>query len=123
MNKQQYLAELLSDGQDWIDENIEYYDSFGEAYDDMELVITGNDNGSYYCSSYKAEQALEGVMWDEEIADLCRDFGFDGIPTEKGPEACDVIVRCALLCYIYGDLEEYWDDNKEEEGDEENLSD
>lgn len=119
MNKQEYLVDLLEAGQDWIDENIEDYDNFSDAYWEMELVITGNDNGSYYCNSYKAEEAVSGVLWDEEIVEAVKELGFDGMPTDKGPEALDVIVRIALLSYIYSDLEDYWDDNKEDEEEEE----
>ena len=120
MNKQEYLIELLGAGQDYLDDAFEWDSTrdFEEVSQEMELVITGNDNGSYYCSRYKAEQAVSGVLWDEEIVDLVRDLGYEGLPTDKGPEALDVIVRYALLPYIYSDLEDYWESKREDQEDE-----
>lgn len=112
MNKQQYIENLLADAKDWIDENAEYYDRFDDAYDEMQMVITGNDNGSYYCSTRRAEESLSGVMWDNDVIELCKDLGYDGIPTEKGAEACDVIVRYVLCGDIYGEAEDYFDEVK-----------
>lgn len=101
MNKNDYIDALRSDGYDYIDEYFECSfdpdDEFSDIYDDLELRITGNDNGSYYCSTAKATEAIAEAMWDEEVVDLIRDLGYDGIPTDKGPEAVDVIIRYALL--------------------------
>lgn len=119
MDKNGYLSELYADGREWIEENVEYYDSFDDAYFDMELTITGNDNGSYYCNSYKAREALEGVLWDDDVVDAIRDMGFDGMPTDRGPETCDVLVRIALLGELYSKLEDYFDELKEEQEEEE----
>lgn len=115
MNKQEYLDELLSAGQEYLDEAYEWDSSkeFDEVYPEMELVITGNDNGSYYCNRAKAEDAVKDAIWCEEIVELVRDLGFDGLPTDKGPEALDVLIRIALLSEIYSDLEYYWDEKKE----------
>lgn len=116
MNKQDYIDELKSDGEDWIDDYFyESYDpdyDFSDVYPDMELSITGNDNGSYYCSTAKAQEAIAEAMWDEEVVNAVRDMGFDGIPTDKGPEAVDVIIRIALLGEVISELEDYFDENK-----------
>lgn len=76
------------------------------------MSITGNDNGSFYCSSAKAKEAISDAMWDEEIVDLIRELGYDGIPTDKGPEAVDVIIRYVLIGEVYSELEDYFDENK-----------
>lgn len=116
MNKQEYLEEILESGKEWIDDyfygSFDPSDEFSDIYDDMQMVITGNDNGSFYCSSAKAREAISDAMWDEEVVDLIRELGYDGIPTDKGPEAVDVMIRYALVGEIYSDLEEYFYDSK-----------
>lgn len=116
MNKRDYLEELESDGIDYIDEyfrdSFDPDEDFSDIYSDMELRITGNDNGSYYCNSAKAQEAIAEAMWDEDIVNAVRELGYDGIPTDKGPEAVDVIIRIVLLGEIYSDLEEYFEENK-----------
>ena len=57
--------------------------------------VTGNASGSYYCNSWKAEEAL-AHNWDL-LADALDEFGGDTDILRKGPEACDVTIRCYLL--------------------------
>ena len=116
MNKQEYLDELLESGKEWIDDyfygSFDPDEDFSDIYDEMQMVITGNDNGSFYCSTAKAKEAIADAMWDEEVVDAVRELGYDGIPTDKGPEAVDVIIRYALLGEVYSELEDYFDENK-----------
>lgn len=113
MNFAEYQREVLSDGEEYILENIDEFDDWDTLYEEMELTITGNDNGSYYCNSAKAEEALAGVTFDSEVAMYLRDYGYeDGLPTEKGPETCDVLVRFAALQAVYSDLENFYEDHK-----------
>ena len=57
--------------------------------------VTGNASGSYYCNSYKAEEALVG-NWDL-AAEALECFGNDFNAFEKGAEWVDVVIRCYLL--------------------------
>ena len=58
--------------------------------------VTGNASGSYYCNSWKAEEALSH-NWDL-LSEALREFGQDGTDIlEKGAEAMDVTIRCYLL--------------------------
>lgn len=58
--------------------------------------VTGNASGSYYCNSYKAEEAL-AHNWDL-LAEALEEFGQDGTDVLKqGAEAMDVTIRCYLL--------------------------
>jgi hypothetical protein len=69
-----------------------------ELHDDLWICdsVTGNASGSYYCNSYKAEQALVG-NWDL-LAEALSEFDCDDInPIAKGAEWCDVTIRCYLL--------------------------
>lgn len=115
MNRHEYEEQVLSDCKDWIDENHEYYSSFESARDDMELAVTGNDNGSYYCNSYKAEQAVGGVIFDSSISDLLQfHLGVEGgIPTHRGAETADVYVRIAIFYELSNEIESYFDEVKE----------
>ena len=57
--------------------------------------VTGNGSGSYWFSTYKAEEAL-CHNWDI-LADAISEFGGDVDVLRQGAEACDVTIRCYLL--------------------------
>lgn len=58
--------------------------------------VTGNATGSYYCNTWKAEEALSH-NWDL-LAEALAEFGQDGTDVLKqGAEAMDVTIRCYLL--------------------------
>lgn len=106
-----------------INENMAYANDWEEMYDMLFIddAVTGNGSGSYYCNSYKAEQAVSGIIFDEEAVDEFRGMGYDGIPTEMGAESCDVIARCIALGLVSGELENYYNsliEAAEEEEDE-----
>jgi len=72
--------------------------------------VTGNASGSYFCNSYKAEEALAG-NWGL-AAEALEMFGCDGInPFDKGAEWVDVTIRCYLLNSCISD---YIENNEEE---------
>lgn len=115
MDYKQYINDIKDDCIDFIDDNINYYDDFESLYDEMCLVVTGNDVGSYYCNSFKAKEAVEDAIWDNDIIKAVKDLGYhSGIPTDDGPEACDVIIRCALIYHVYNEVQDYFDELKEE---------
>lgn len=118
MNKEQYIDEIRADGIDFIDENYDQYDSYDLLWEEMQNVITGNYNGSYYFSRAKAAESVSDVIWDEDIVDMCNGLGYHGVPTEMGAEACDVIVRYCLIDELYGEFEDYYNDLREEEEEE-----
>lgn len=120
----EYQEEVKSDAMDAIKENLEYNDSWDEMYDSlfMDDSVTGNASGSYYFNSYKAAEAISGIIFDSDAVDEFKAMGYDGIPTEEGAETCDVIARCICLGLVSGELEEYYDslnELDEEEEDEE----
>lgn len=108
MDWSEYQEEVKADAIEAIKENLEYVDSWDEMYDSLFVddSVTGNCSGSYYCNSYKAEQAVSGIIFDEEAVDEFKAFGYDGIPTEMGAETCDVIARCIALGLVSGELED-----------------
>lgn len=104
-----------------IDENVEYGNSWGDMYDMLFVddSVTGNGSGSYYFNSAKAEEAISGIIFDSDAVEDFKLFGYDGIPTEEGAEAVDVIARCICLELVAGELEEYYNSLTEDEDEDE----
>ena len=102
--KYNYLEAIKEDVREYINNEIELSD-FGsleeleEKLNDILWIndsVTGNASGSYYCNSWKAEEALSH-NWDL-LAEALENFGQDGTDIlKKGAEAMDVTIRCYLL--------------------------
>ena len=104
MENYNYLEQVTTDAKEAILENMECWD-----FDDREELeevahdklwaddsVTGNGSGSYFFSTWKAEEAL-CHNWDL-LADACEEFGQDiGEAVKQGAEFCDVTIRCYLL--------------------------
>lgn len=123
MDWNDYQNEVKSDAMEAIKENIGYCDTWEDMYDSLFVddSVTGNGSGSYYCNSYKAAEAVSGIIFDSDAVDEFKALGYDGIPTEEGAETCDVIARCICLGLVSGELEEYYDsltNNEDEDEDE-----
>lgn len=67
--------------------------------------VTGNGSGSYTFNAYEAQQNLTDLIWDEELLDLFREFGYERVPMEEGAETIDVSIRCFLLHEFTADVE------------------
>ena len=104
MEKYNYLEQVTADAKEAILENMEYWTFYDR--DELEEVardelwvddsVTGNGSGSYYCNTWKAEEAL-CHNWDL-LADACEEFGQDiGEAVKRCAEFCDVTIRCYLL--------------------------
>lgn len=118
MQYQDYLDEMEEKAKLYMYDEHDSFDTFDDIFDEMEMHLTGNANGSYTFSSRKAAQNLDGVMFDERVREGLIELGFDCMPLSKGPEACDVIVRILAIQDIRGILLNYWDTMMEEEDDE-----
>lgn len=81
------ILEKLADRDEWEQ----------ELYDDLWVVdsVTGNASGSYFCNTWKAEEAI-AHNWDI-LAEAINEFGGDADILRQGAEACDVTIRCYLL--------------------------
>lgn len=101
-----YCEAMEEDIENWIEENLaELSEQEFECGDDMadwlndrlwaEDSVTGNSSGSYWCSRYRAEEAL-AHNWGL-LEEALGEFGVEENPIEKGPEWCDVTIRCYLL--------------------------
>ncbi len=103
-----FAGYLESDSNSVIDSDLE--DALDEFYEDLFIddSVTGNGSGSYWFNSKKAEESLGEFVWDEDIIWLLEEMGYTVEEVVKqGPEAADVIIRCAMLGHVYGDVEDY----------------
>ena len=102
--KYNYLEAVKEDVREYINNEIKLLDFSSleeleeKLNDDLWINdnVTGNASGSYYCNSWKAEEALSH-NWDL-LAEALENFGQDGTDILKqGSEAMDVTIRCYLL--------------------------
>lgn len=121
MDWNEYMEAVKADAKEAIKENLDYCEDWESMYDELFIndSVTGNGSGSYYFNSAKAEKAVQGIIFEDEAIEAFKEYGYEGIPTEKGAESCDVIARCIALGYISGEHEEYFDELKEEAEEEE----
>lgn len=98
-----YLEAVKNDVREYIENEIDLKDFTREELEEKlnnDLwnmdSITGNASGSYTFNSYEAGENLNG-NWDL-LADALDEFGDTSTNAfRKGPEWCDVTIRCYLL--------------------------
>lgn len=103
MEKYDYLEAVTNDVRDYISNEIDYKDF--DSLDDLREYlndrlwdcddVTGNGSGSYTFCAYDAEENLCHNWYLLEEA--CNEFGWLDEAIQRGPEACDVTIRCYLL--------------------------
>lgn len=86
------------------------------AYDS----VTGNGSGSYFFSTWKAEEAICHNY--DLLSEAMSEFGCEPNDLAKGAEWADVTIRCYLLnqCIheVLDEIEEEMEDEEEEEVEE-----
>lgn len=105
-----YREAMYDDIKEYISENINLSDYDGreeleEYLNDTlwtEDSVTGNASGSYWFSSYKAEEAI-CHNWDI-LAEACNEFCCECDVLNKGAEWADVTIRCYLLGEVIGEV-------------------
>lgn len=98
-----YMETMKEDIKDYINNEITLSDfsdrdELEEYLNDTlwtEDSVTGNASGSYYCSAWKAEEAICHNL--DLLAEAIEEFGSEKNVLEKGAEWCDVTIRCYLL--------------------------
>ena len=107
MERYNYLEEMTVDIIDYIKDNytneeiiekLESRDEWAqELNDDLWTVdsVTGNASGSYFCNSWKAEEAIAHNL--ELLGEAMAEFFYDCNALQNGAEWCDVTIRCYLL--------------------------
>lgn len=117
--KYNYLESVKADVKEYIENEVDFQEwkenreGLEEELNDSLWVndsVTGNASGSYFCNTWKAEEALNH-NWDE-IENAAREFEYDPVISsdgyEYGAEWWDITIRCYYLnSAIYEALDEY----------------
>jgi predicted PhzF superfamily epimerase YddE/YHI9 len=124
MERYDYEHEVRSDLKQWLKDEyfpykgIESADDMTSrardyAYDDafVEDAVTGNASGSYFCNSWKAEEAVCHNL--DLLREAIEEFGGDIGKAMESAESADVTIRCYILGQVF---DEVWDEVKEEFG-------
>lgn len=120
MTNYNYLENIKADVKEYIDNEINLKD-FSDREELEEKLnedlwtcdsVTGNASGSYYCNSWKAEEAL-AHNWDL-LAEAMEEFGCEVDLLEKGAEWADVTIRCYLLGQAIGEVLDEMEEELEE---------
>lgn len=100
-----YLENVIDDVKNVVVNDYDYKNELKESREDFEQrlndelwtndLVTGNGSGSYTFNAYKAEEYLCHNF--DLLAEALREFGCGLDYLERGPEACDVTIRCYLL--------------------------
>ena len=105
MERYNYLEAVAEDVREYINEEINLDEWRGDRegleqdlYDDLFISdsVTGNASGSYYCNTWKAEEALCHNL--DLLGEALSGFGSDPeYLLKNGAEAADVTIRCYVL--------------------------
>lgn len=111
-----YIEETKENAKDYIRDNFDYISDIDSLRDDLFLddTVTGNASGSYTCNTWKAQENVKNLIWDDDFIDnLKMYYGEDiGDLIKRGAETVDVTARCLALDFI--DIEEIYNEIKEE---------
>lgn len=106
MEKYNYYSAIRADIERYLDENeIELNeDTFEDVYDELwdEDSVTGNGSGSYWMSTWDAEEALCHNF--DTLIEAMDDLGYTGDTAISDPEGADVLIRCYMLRDVLSDL-------------------
>ena len=108
MDRYNYNDAVYDDTVEYLEENKERIQEIireegeerakAEVYDELFIddSVTGNGSGSYFFSTWEAEEALAHNLdlLEEATGEYCDDFGET---LKRGAETCDVIIRCYVL--------------------------
>ena len=120
MTNYNYLENIKADVKEYINNEINLKD-FSDREELEEKLnedlwicdsVTGNASGSYYCNSWKAEEAL-AHNWDL-LAEAMKEFCCEVDLLEKGAEWADVTIRCYLLGQAIGEVLDEMEEELEE---------
>lgn len=104
MRFDEYKYSVQMDMLEYIEENLQ---SFRDtSIDDMRMVVTGDDNGSYYCDVYKARKAVSPAMWEigDELESAYGRIAF--AEAAKGAEYMDCLIRDYAFMQLYNEIDD-----------------
>lgn len=107
MNIQDYKQELREDILTHAEEMVGYCGSFEDFRDScwIDDGVTGNGSGSYTFNRNQAEENVKDLIFSDELLEMFKEFGYERVPLENGPEFIDVSIRCFLLDEVLNDIE------------------
>lgn len=123
-----YSKEMYNNVVEYITENIDFADYTEDGEFDRDALeeklnedcwiddsVTGNASGSYYCSRYKAREAIRGN--EEDLINALECFGAEAEEYKRAiidPEYADVTIRCyylgEVIARVLDDIEEACDE-------------
>lgn len=87
------------------------FNDFSELMDEIELRVSGNDNGSYYFNFQKAQEAVKDIIFDDDFYDAaqCHEtwYYFQKYLGQQDAEAADVIARLTAFCENWCDIQKW----------------
>lgn len=87
------------------------YNDFSELMDEIELRVSGNDNGSYYFNFQKAQEAVKDIIFDDDFYDAaqCHEtwYHFQKYLGKQDAESADVIARLTAFCENWCDIQKW----------------
>lgn len=107
MNFKDYKYYVQMDMLDYIEKNLQSFrDNKYNAIDNMRSVVTGDDNGSYYCNAAKAQEAVTPAMW--EVVDELESVYGSKTYTEaaKDAEYMDLLIRDYAFSLLEGEIDD-----------------
>lgn len=120
MNWIDYMAEVEVETKEYFIkngyiDNFKYddlgFNDFSELMDEIELHVTGNNNGSYYFNSQKAQEAVKDIIFDDDFYDAaqCHEtwYYFQKYLGKQDAEATDVIARLTAFCENWCDIQKW----------------
>lgn len=104
-----YRTAIVSDIEDWLDENKQNYDDAEKACDDCENTVTGNDNGSYTCDAWRAAQCItrSGFMFGGDWEEFLMWLEYNDYPVTDVIKDAEVLDVCIRTWYF---KEQLWDE-------------
>lgn len=104
MNFSEYKCCVQMDMLEYIEENLQSFRD--DSIDDMRMVVTGNDNGSYYCNAAKAREAVTPAMWEvsDELANYYGNITY--VEAAKDAEYMDLLIRDYAFSLLEGEIDD-----------------
>lgn len=109
MERYDYLEVMENDLRTFIEGNYDLNDfedieeAYEKIYDEAWVSdsVTGNASGSYFCNTWKAEEAL---CHNFDLLEEAYDGNDGAYFFQNGAESCDVMIRCYLLNRVLTEL-------------------
>ena len=107
MDFSEYKYNVQMDMLEYIEENLQSFrDDKYRAIDNMRTIVTGNDNGSYYCNAAKAREAVTPAMWEisNELENYYGNMTF--AEAAKDAEYMDLLIRDYAFSLLEGEIDD-----------------